>query len=237
MQFTAIPGQAEAGKQITFSFTPNIKGNESALVPLESMHEHKIHLILVDQTLNHYEHLHPEYQADGSYSTSTTLKNGGNYILFAEYMPSGGDHLVNRFEINVNGSPSGKKPLTNQNLISKPDGYEVTFTSAGPLQTNIENHILINISKSGKEILSSDLENLMGAKGHLVFISEDGQQFVHSHPEETEVIHTHAMFETSGIYRGFFQFQTNGIIHLADFTVNVIAGAATATEKHEEHHH
>lgn len=237
MQFSATPQQAEAGKQISFSLTPKIKGNESAPVPLESMHEHKIHLIIVDQTLNHYEHLHPEYQADGSYTVSTTLQNGGNYILFAEYMPSGAGNLVDRFELNVAGTPSSAKQKTTPDLISNTDGYEVTFTSAGPLQTNMENHIILRITKSGKEIFTTDLENLMGAKAHLVFISADGREFIHCHPEEEKVIHTHAVFETPGIYRGFLQFQTDGQIHLADFTVQVVAGTSDQKMQQEEHHH
>ena len=50
--FSANPAQLEAGKSAMLSFTPKIKGNESAPVPLDLVHEKKMHLILVSDDLS-----------------------------------------------------------------------------------------------------------------------------------------------------------------------------------------
>jgi hypothetical protein len=90
MRFTA-PKEAIAGKELTLIFTPKIKGNEASLVPLDVQHEKKIHLIVVSSDLASFEHIHPEFQEDGSYHVKTTFKQGGTFMLFTDYQPTGGD--------------------------------------------------------------------------------------------------------------------------------------------------
>ena len=67
MQYVSTPNELEAGKEGMLSFTPKIKGKESEAVPLQVIHEKKLHLIVVSKDLAYFEHIHPEYQADGSY--------------------------------------------------------------------------------------------------------------------------------------------------------------------------
>ena len=70
MQFKPSNESPTAGAEVNLSFTPKMKGNESAAVPLDVEHEKKIHLILASNDLSWFDHIHPEYQADGSYTVS-----------------------------------------------------------------------------------------------------------------------------------------------------------------------
>jgi hypothetical protein len=71
MAYASNPGSLAVGQPATLSFTPKVAGKESEDVALDLQHEKKIHLIVVSDDLSYFEHIHPEYQADGSYQAST----------------------------------------------------------------------------------------------------------------------------------------------------------------------
>ncbi|MDP3557666.1 MAG: hypothetical protein Q8T03_09850 [Bacteroidota bacterium] len=107
---------------------PNAAEKENEAVPLQVIHEKKLHLIVVSKDLAYFEHIHPEYQADGSYQikilpkgkaytiskghNETRFDNGGDYMLFADYAPASGNHckfcsvhvftkFLNKLKINI----------------------------------------------------------------------------------------------------------------------------------------
>ncbi len=237
ISFANNPQTIEAGKEVILTFTPKIKGKENEQVPLDVVHEHKIHVIVVSYDLSSYQHIHPEFNADGSYSVKTTMRNGGKYVVFADYMPTGGKHMVERFEITAAGLEKEAKKYLKENLVSNTNGYTVTLIpSGGQFKTKSTNHITGNVSKNGKEINANDLENIMGAKGHLILISENTQKFVHAHPEIVNgKLDLHADFEEEGIYRGFFQFKKEGKEMTSDFVLNVMPGTASDSNANDPH--
>ena len=240
MQFTSSSQTIEAGKATTLSFIPKNKDNNSATVPLDVEHEKKIHLIIVSEDLSWFNHIHPEYQADGSYTVTETFPNGGNYILFADYKPTGSTHQAEKIQVSVKGK--AKQPVTysEPKLTSKVDGYEVKFVNGNDVKANNEGHLIINIEKNGKLINPSELEKYLGANAHIVFIGQDDKEYLHVHPEANEFpIHAHTTVSKPGIYRMWMQFQTNGKVHTADFVVKVAEGVAEDghAHSHEEGEH
>jgi len=237
MQFASSPQTIEAGKTATLSFTPKNKDNTSAAVPLDVEHEKKIHLIAVSEDLSWFSHIHPEYQADGSYTVNETFPNGGNYILFADYKPTGSTHQLEKIQVSVKGT--GKQPVSysQPKLISKVDGYEVKFVNGNELKANNEGHLIINIEKNGKLINASELEKYLGANAHIVIIGQDNKEYLHVHPEADEFpIHAHTTISKAGVYRMWLQFQTNGKVHTADFVVKVAEGLAPDGHAHTHEH-
>ncbi len=83
----------------------------------------------------------------------------------------------------------------------------------------------INITQGGLPV--TNLENYLGALGHVVVISEDTEQYLHVHPNDQADkgpnIGFNTNFEKPGLYRVFLQFNHAGKIHTGDFTVNVKA--------------
>ena len=238
MQLAFAPAAPEAGKPAKLSFTPKIKGNDDAQVPLDEVHEKKLHVIVVSKDLGWYNHIHPEYQADGSYSIDETFPGGGEYIIFADYTPSGAGNKVQRYTVKVGGTPKKPETFTAQSLTTKTDGYAVTLKpEAGKFLTNNMNHLGVEVTDKGKPV--TNFENIMGAKGHLVIISGDGQKYLHVHPDEVEgKLDLHTSFEQPGLYRAFFQFQTNGKVHTSYFTLDVKEGKPgelDTPEGHQEH--
>jgi hypothetical protein len=257
MAFKATPS-VEAGKTSLLSFTPSIKGNESEMVPLDIQHDKKLHLIVVSKDLSYFDHIHPEFQTSGSYDINvltkganyskgrfhneTKFEQGGDYVLFADYVPSGASHQLERIELNVSGTPYKAQKYTTAKTISMTDGYEVSLVpEGGKFFSEGTSHIAGIIKKDGKEVSAESFENYLAAKAHVVVISEDTQNYLHVHPEVVDGrLDLHTTFGKAGIFRGWLQFQTNGQVHTADFVIKVEEGKAPES-KHSadstEHKH
>ncbi|MEO5906349.1 MAG: heavy metal-binding domain-containing protein [Saprospiraceae bacterium] len=235
MRVVSIPEMIEAGKPVKLAFTPGVAGNTTQ-VPLDEVHEHKIHVIVVSKDLGWYDHIHPEYQADGSYVIEETFPSGGEYIIFSDYNPTGGGNQVSRSTWTVNGVSKKPETFTTQDLSDEVDVYAVVLKpEADKFLTNNLNHMGVEVTEKGKPV--TNFETVMGAKGHLVIVSGDGQKYIHVHPDEVEGkldLHTH--FEQQGIYRAFFQFQTNGKLHTSYFTLDVKEGKPGELGTPEGHH-
>lgn len=252
--FSTNPAQLEAGKPAMMSFTPKIKGNESAPVPLDLIHEKKMHLILVSDDLSWFDHIHPEYQASGAYDIKVLAKGekftkgrghdetrfdaGGKYWAFTDYKPLGALNQVNKTEFNVIGTPSKPIAYTQPKMTASVDGYNVEFDSHGStIAAGTPGHLHIDIMEKGQRITPDKIENYLGAKAHVVMIETTTKEFVHVHPEAVgDELEMSTTFAKPGIYRGWLQFQTNGKVHAADFVLKVEDGKPGATG-HEGHNH
>ncbi len=252
--FAANPAQLEAGKPALLSFTPKIKGNESAPVPLDLVHEKKMHLILVSDDLSWFDHIHPEYSATGSYDikvlgkgenftagrghNETRFDAGGKYWAFTDFKPTGGLNQVNKTEFTVTGTPAKTVAYTQPKLTTSVDGYSVTFDPHGSaIASGVPAHLHIDIMEKGKRLTPDKIENYLGAKAHVVLIETTSKEFVHVHPAAVgDEIEMNTTFAKPGTYRGWLQFQTDGKVHTADFVVKVGEGKAEEAG-HEGHSH
>lgn len=256
MAFSASPA-LEAGKASVLSFTPSIKGNESEMVPLDIQHDKKMHLIVVSKDLSYFDHIHPEFQPNGAYSINvlakgvdytngkfrneTKFEQGGDYALFADYVPTGANHQLERIEVAVSGAPYKSQTYATPKTVSITDGYEISLVpEGGKFFSEGTTHIAAIVRKDGKEVPADSFENYLAAKAHVVVISEDTQNYLHVHPEVVDGrLDLHTTFGKTGIFRGWLQFQTNGQVHTADFVINVEAGKApeSAHGAETEHKH
>lgn len=252
MEFKAAPA-VEAGKSALLSFTPVLVGHEQDSVPLDIQHDKKIHLIVVSKDLAYFDHIHPQRQADGSYDIKVLAKGekyskarfqneahfdqGGDYVLFADYLPTGAGHQLERIELNVAGPSYKAQQFTNEKLVATADGYEVSLQpKEGKLSSGSLMHIAAIVKKGG-EIPADQFENYLSAKAHVVVISEDTKNYLHVHPDVSNGrLDLHTTFEKPGIYRGWLQFQTNGEVHTADFVLKVTQGTTEKAAEPEHHH-
>lgn len=254
MQYISAPAQLEAGKAATLSFTPKIAGNENEAVPLEVQHDKKIHLIVVSNDLGYFEHIHPEYQADGSYKINVLEKGkaytsgagnhetrfdyGGNYTMFADYLPSGSSHQVEKIEFSVTGTPRPAVTFSNEKLSGQSENFTVSLKpTGGKIITGTQMHIAGVLMKDGKEVDVNTLENYLGAKAHMVVISLNDKEYLHVHPDvEGGKFDLHTTFKKPGIYRGWIQFQSSGKVHTVDFVMDVKEGTPEEIKKAAEGH-
>jgi hypothetical protein len=238
MEFTSSPEKVDPNKDVTLSFSPKKKNAEAEQVALDVQHEKKIHLILVSDDLSWFDHIHPEYNSDGSYTVKTKFPSPGKYKAFADYKPTGGSAIVDKIEVTVEGKPAEAKTFSGDKLSGSSSNYTFELKpTAGKLVTGALMHISGVVKKDGKEIDANTLDNYLGAKAHFVVISLNEKEYLHVHPDVAEgKFDLHTTFEKAGLYRGWVQFNAEGKIHTIDFTMNVSQGSAEDIRKANEAH-
>lgn len=239
MQFHSNPELLESGKEASLIFKPEIENNATALVPLDVVHEKKIHLIVVSNDLSFFDHIHPEYNADGSYSVNEKFPSGGTYYAFADFQPSGGKHTVSKIPLTVGGT--AKQAITFEKENTKyvaPDGIAAELKADhGKFESGVPIHFDVEITNKGKVIDAHTLDNYMGAKGHMVAIDVVNKNYMHVHPEvENTILHNHATLPSAGTYRMWLQFQYKGKLYTADFVILATAGDPNASRPAESEH-
>ena len=238
MQFSTNPTTVNPKQEVTLSLTPKMKDKSAEQVPLDVEHTKKIHLIVVNDDLSWFDHIHPELNADGSYTVKEKFPAPGKYTLFADYKPSGGNHIVDYLNVIVAGTTPLAKNYGADKLSGNSGNFIVTLTpTGGKLITGALMHISAAVIKDGKQIDAGTLENYLGAKSHMVVVSLNDKQYVHVHPDVANgKFDLHSTFEKPGIYRGWIQFQADEKVHTVDFVMNVKQGTEEDIKKANQAH-
>lgn len=244
-------GKIEAGKPASLTFT--IKDPTGlAVTKVETVHEKLMHLLIVSKDLSWFRHEHPVVQKDGTFTLGFTFPVGGEYFLYHDFTPPNVGQQVVQVPLTVEGAAPTSVKLTIDDKAPKTiDGYTVTLDTGGPVKTGGETHLAFTITKDGKPVTT--LAPYLGAMGHLVVISEDRSEFVHSHPHDEGAQHAaaatgpkvdfEAMFMKPGIYKCWGQFNVGTTesekIVTAPFTFEVGQGdaASPAVPSHSPHEH
>jgi hypothetical protein len=188
-------------------------------------HEKKMHLIVVSKDLSFFEHIHPDFNGNGVFAVKTKFPNGGDYKLYADFMPSAGKQTVENHTITVQGNQPQPSPLQpDMNLTKVIDGKEVTL-SFDHIMANMDLNMKYTFKDEKTKQPITNLQPYLGAIGHVVIISEDLGQYLHVHPMDEKGSGPDAKFMTNfpknGIYKIWGQFQQDGKVFTFPFTVKV----------------
>lgn len=240
MQFSTNPAVVNPNEEVNLMMTPKKKENDKEQVALDVEHTKKIHLIVVSEDLSWFNHIHPELNADGSYSVKEKFPAAGKYTLFADYKPSGGNHTVDVLNVAVSGTaPAAKKYGADKLTGDGGDGFSVSLSpEGGKFLTNMPMHINGVTMQNGKEVDVNTLEDYLGAKAHMVVVSLADKKYLHVHPSvEGGKFDLHTTFDKPGVYRGWIQYQSKGKVYTSDFVFNVAEGTVANMKdmKHDEH--
>lgn len=204
----------------------------------QKLYEKQMHLIVVDSTLEYFTHLHPELD-DSTFEISTQFPKEDVYRLYTDFQPFGATEQQFAFSLPVgDGRQQKSTQQPDKNLTKVFGDYEVTL-SAPPLdaqEMSIGNQTLtFTIKDAGTEKPVTTLEPYLGAFGHLVMIKQDNYAYLHVHPQNP-ITPTPGLTGgpgvsfvplglygaiQPGIYRVFAQFNPDGNLFTADFTVKV----------------
>ncbi|QII04167.1 hypothetical protein BH93_01180 [Rhodococcoides fascians A25f] len=213
----------ESGPDVPVAFT--ITGPDgAALTDYDVMHTEELHLIVVRRDLTDFQHVHPTRDASGRWSTALDLTTPGPHRLFADFTPAGGENITLGAELTVPGDYR-PQPLSPPNVTSSVDGYTVTLAGAVTAGTN--STVLLAIEQDGHEV--TDLEPYLGAYGHLVALRADDLAYLHVHPEDGPpgpTVDFTVDAPTAGTYALYLDFQHGGVVHTAEFTIEVREGQA-----------
>jgi hypothetical protein len=212
----------------TFSF--RITGPDGAAVTAYDLeHDKQLHLIVTRRDTAGYQHLHPELAADGTWTTPLALPEAGSYRVFADFKPTGGKTTILGIDVNVAGQFQPRTYALSE--IAEVDGYQVRLE--GDLTPGNESLVRFHVSKDGNPV--TDLQPYLAAYGHLVALRQGDLAYLHVHPDGSpgdgktpagpEIAFV-AEVPSAGGYRLFLDFQHNGTVRTAEFTVDTAGSGA-----------
>ncbi len=239
-----VGGAITVGKPTTLVFT--IKDPTGlAVKKVETVHEKLLHLLMVSKDLSWYAHEHPEIQPDGTFTFTYTFPAAGEFFFYNDFTPPSVGQQVVIVPVTVAGTaPEAKALKIDADAPKTVDGYTVSLDTGGPVKTGAATHLAYTVTKDGKPVTT--LAPYLGAMGHLVIISEDRKEFVHSHPHDSEghtsggpKVDFEAHFAVPGTYKGWAQFNVGTTakeqVITVPFTFSVAKGDGKGEAAPHEH--
>lgn len=200
-------------------------------------HGKRLHLIVVRRDLTDYQHVHPTLDDTGTWSVPADLSEAGDYRVFADFVPRGGEGLTLGADLSVPGEYE-PRPLPAPTRTATVGDYTVDLD--GTLVPGEQSKLTLSVSKDGRPV--TDLQPYLEAYGHLVALRDGDLAYLHVHPDgapgdgSTEPgpgITFYAETPSTGAYRLFLDFRHQGVVRTAEFTA--VAGAHDAAPAGQTH--
>lgn len=225
--------QAEAGEAQLVKFT--ITGrNGKPVRRYEVEHEKNLHLIAVRRDFTGFQHVHPTLdKRTGEWSVNVDLAPG-DWRVFADFKAAGAEALTLGADLAVAGDYQPAAPA-DENRTAVVGPYEVNLD--GDLSAGADAKLTLNVTKDGKPV--NDLEPYLGAYGHLVALRGGDLAYLHVHPDGTPGdgktkpgpgVVFYAAVPSTGTYHLYLDFQHDGVVRTAAFTVSADEATSTTSE-------
>lgn len=228
LEVRSNPTPPRAGEPAELSLVIRSRETKQPVTEFETVHEQKLHFIIVTKDLSLFAHEHPTLGADGTFTLRYTFPAGGDYRLFADVAPRGAGSQVLMEPFKVAGAPPAATGTLQPVTLMKPvGGVKIAMlTDSGKLPVGRMMPLTFAVRDARSNEPITDLQPWLGAMAHLILIHEDATTFVHSHPDESDPNNGHdgtltflARFPKPGLYKGWIQFQRKGEVQTVPFVV------------------
>jgi hypothetical protein len=223
LEFRATPPQIPAGRDVTLEFRVLDPKNGRPVTRFEIVHEKLFHLFLVSYDLEFFAHLHPEMLASDWFRIRTKLPKAGAYRLLADFDPTGGSPQLAARTFSTEGYIA---PLSS--VVRAP------VADLGPRKgANLGVSLRLDPEQpiAGKKTMlffrvepADGLQQYIGAWAHLLAVSHDLIDTMHSHPFVADGgpdMQFNLFFPRAATYRLWIQMQRKGVVNTVYFTVPV----------------
>ncbi|UOY92581.1 FixH family protein [Ectobacillus sp. JY-23] len=181
---------------------------------LEVNHEKILHLIVVDEHLDKYYHLHPTDLGKGVFTVEQELPTG-TYKAFVDIKPKNLSYEVAPIVFTV-GEPKEAHAhglQADTTLTKEIDGKQVTMKLSA---TKAKEPVTLQF-----DLDESTLEPYLGAMGHVVILDDKAQEYLHVHPADQNQPVFSTTFKQPGIYKIWAEFKQNGVVRVFPFVVEI----------------
>lgn len=182
-----LQGAVRVGQPVEVALEILTLGGD-AILPheLAITHTEKMHVMVVDPSLVDYHHVHPQSDGlNGRYTFEFTPKRAGTYRMLAELVPRRTRRqIIATGEVTV---PGAAAPMTfTRQSESVVDGLRFDLGEVPErLRTGVDYRFDLQVTADDGGAVA--LEDIMGAKGHMVAFDAAGKGFAHMHPVDSVV--------------------------------------------------
>ncbi len=224
MELKIRPAVFRAGEKVQLKFRVTDPHTGKTVDHFEVVHERLFHLFLVSEDLQYFVHEHPVPQPDGTFLYDMAFPKPGMYRVAGDFYPTGGTPQLIAKTVIVPGAPGSEVKLANPSLepelgVSHCTNMDVELVTEPPQPIAGMKTLLFFHIKPGDGI-----EKYIGAWGHMLVASDDLIDLIHDHPfiaDGGPQMQFNIIFPRARTYKIWVQFQRNGVVNTASFTVPV----------------
>ena len=194
----------------------------------DKFQEELMHLIVVSDDLQYFNHIHPTYKGNGRFEVQTDFPDSGDYTLFSDYKPAGKSEQVSVLKMQVPGQTLARSKVDMATTKTLGNTKANLKFSQPQIKAGQEVNLIFNLQDASSNQPLKDLQPYLGERGHLVILKQSSPltkaDYIHAHAlKDTPAGEVHFMtsFPQPGKYKLWGQFNRNGQIVTADFWVNV----------------
>jgi len=218
LELGIMPRVPRAGQRVDMTFHVLDPRRGTPVTKFETVHEKIFHLFLVSQDLSFFAHEHPVLEGPGTFRYAATLPRGGMYRVLGDYYPTGGTPQLTARTIFVPGGKIETAKLAPDLAPQHTANLDVELTTEPAKPLAGYKTLLFFKLKPGDGI-----EQYLSAWGHMLAASDDLIDLIHTHPflANPPQIQFNVIFPRARTYRLWVQFQRQGVVNTAVFTVPV----------------
>ena len=253
LELETDPPAVRAGEPATLRFRVRHPGTGEPIRDFLTVHDRRYHLFVISQDMEHFEHLHPDQDPDGSWRTEVTLPEEGYYKILSDFVPHGGSSQFLARPLVTAGYAGDwvsdwARLAVDTERTRAVRGLRATVTqSPETFVAGLYGHLQFQLAEGDSGRPVTDLQPYLGSFGHLMIMSEDLRDYVHSHPidllnsddetgplalmlpmdsDRSELtggpeITFEGLMPRSGLYRAWAQFRWNDEIYTLAHTFEV----------------
>ncbi len=187
-ELTTVPAVIRPGQQANWRFKVFHPGTGQQIMKFEAVHEKQYHLFVISQDMEHFQHIHPEQLADGTWTLDVTLPKPGYYKVLSDFLPSGGSSQLIARPI-VTAGYTGDLVEDSAVLVPDVNGTKTVDDITASVSydpptfvAGLYGHLIFNLTDTTTGRPITDLQTYLGAFGHTLIMSEDMVDYVHAHP-------------------------------------------------------
>lgn len=218
------PPVFRAGEKVQLTFRIADPRTGKPVDRFEVVHERLFHLFIVSADLQYFVHDHPSPLPDGRFLYDMTFSKPGMYRVAGDFYPAGGTPQLIAKTVIVPGAPGTEVKFTEPALKpelgpSHAENMDVELVTEPPQPIAGMKTLLFFQIKPGDGI-----EKYLGAWGHMLVASDDLIDLIHDHPfiaDGGPQMQFNIIFPRARAYKIWVQFQRNGVVNTASFTVPV----------------
>ena len=184
----AVDAPPQPNQESHFTLTlRTASGKPIAPEDLLVAHTKKLHLLIVDPTLQDYQHVHPQPgRHAGDWEFAFTPQRAGRYRFFADFTPVATQRgLYASADVDVPGEVGEVIRAPNRTL--QLGGFEFRLVGPDLWHARQPIDLKLHIESPGSAKSPVPLAPVMGAFAHLVAFDEQRSGFAHLHPKETDL--------------------------------------------------